>query len=257
MRLATFPSDEDRYKGGKALENTWLTAADLNKVLLGEKPDQDSIKKADKLFERESRLGIARDNQRRGVIEGLLYQTEHVRPKADLMVELDVTGLPNDLPSNTVVRLGGEGRPAQIKLAQQTAQSLTTIEAAAIKNNKFALYLLTPLPIQPNEILPDFTQQECPEQTVWVGTLNDVKLKLHSAVTGKVLREGGWDMAAHAPRAVTNFIPAGSVFYVELMDGSTAQQALDALHDKHIGTLTEYGFGHVVVGVWNDERINS
>jgi len=253
VRLATFPSDEERYKGGKALENTWLTAADLSKVLLGEKPDPDSLVKADKLFERESRLGIARDNQRRGVIEGLLYQTQHVRPEAELLIELDVVaGLPK-MPSQTVVRLGGEGRPAQVKLVQQTPQLLTTIEASAIKNGKFALYLLTPLPIEPNEILPDFIKQECPEQTVWMGTLKGINLKLHSAVTGKLLREGGWDMAKHAPRTVTNFIPAGSVFYLELQDSSTAKQAIEALHDKQVGTLTELGFGHVAVGVWNDE----
>ncbi|WP_298609730.1 type III-B CRISPR module-associated protein Cmr3 [uncultured Thiothrix sp.] len=254
VRLATFPSNEERYKGGKALENTWLTAADLSKVLEGNAPNQKiDIKKADKLFERESRLGIARDNQKRGVIEGLLYQTQHVRPNTELLVELDVVaGLP-EMPAQTVVRLGGEGRPAQIKLAQQTTPLLTTIEAAAIKNNKLALYLLTPLPIQTKEILPNFTKQEYPEQTVWVGELNGVSLKLHGAVTGKVLREGGWDMAKHAPRKVTNFIPAGSVFYLELMDGSTAKQALSALHNQQIGTFTEYGFGHVAVGVWNDK----
>ena len=254
VRLAMFPSESGKelYQGGKALENTWLTAAGLNQVLAGKAPEQNHIKEADKLFEREPRLGIASDKQKRSVIESLLYQTQHVRPKAELLIELDVvTGLP-EMPSQTVVRLGGEGRPAQIKLVQKNSQSLTTIEAAAIKNNKFALYLLTPLPMQPKEILPSFIKVECPEQTFWVGELNGVSLKLHGAVTGKVLREGGWDMAAHAPRKVTNFIPAGSVFYFELMDGSTTKQAIEALHNQQIGTLTEYGFGHVAVGVWND-----
>ena len=254
VRLATFPSDgnKERYQGGKAFENTWLTAAGLNQVLIGGELDQSHIKKANKLYEREPRLGIASDHQTRSVIEGLLYQTQHVRPKTELLVELDVVaGLP-EMPPQTIVRLGGEGRPAQIKLVQQTTQSLTTIDPTTIKNNKFALYLLTPLPIQPTEILPNFIKVECTEQTFWIGELKGVRLKLHGAVTGKVLREGGWDMAAHAPRTVTNFIPAGSVFYAELIDGSTAKQAIDALHNRQIGTLTEYGFGHVAVGVWKD-----
>lgn len=257
VRLATFPIDQankNRYKGGKPLEETWLTEADFIQVLQGQLPTKKMLKEAKDLFERESRLGIARDNQKRGVIEGLLYQTEHVRPKADLMVELDVIeGLPNDLPHQTITRLGGEGRPAQIQLEQRSQRQLSTIDVNTIKNGKFALYLLTPLPIEPNEILPGFIKQECAEQTVWVGTLNGISLKLHSAVTGKVLREGGWDMAKHAPRTVTNFIPAGSVFYLELQDGSTAKQAIEALHDKQVGTLTELGFGQVAVGVWKDE----
>ena len=127
------------------------------------------------------------------------------------------------------------------------------------KTKGLLLYLLTPLPLQTTgevwQPLPGFIREEREQQTVWVGILNGIALELHGAVTGKALREGGWDMAKHQPRPVTSLIPAGSVFFCTVKDGNTAA-AIKALHNQHIqqiGThLTAYGYGHLAVGIWND-----
>lgn len=254
VRLPALPKEA---AGSKPLENTWLTAAGLQAVLNGKLPTKDQMKTAKDLFQRESRLGIARDNARRTVEEGMLYQTQHIRPHAELAVQLDVEGLPKEMPQNAIIRLGGEGRTASVK-AQSRGNTLPSIMNNA-KTKGLLLYLLTPLPIQTTgkawQPLPGFTREERDNQTVWVGNINGIELELHGAVTGKALREGGWDMAKHQPRTVSSLIPAGSVFFCTVKDGNTAA-AIKALHNQpiqQIGThLTAYGYGHLAVGIWND-----
>lgn len=255
VRLPKLPNDNAR--GSKPLENTWLTAAGLQAVLNGYLPSKEQIKTAKELFERESRLGIARDNARRTVEEGMLYQTQHIRPHTDLTIQLDVEGLPKEMPPKAIIRLGGEGRTASVQ-AQPQVDTLPNI-ADNTETKGLLLHLLTPLPTQTTgkawQPLPSFTREERGNQTVWVGTLNGIELELHGAVTGKSLREGGWDMAKHQPRPVTSLIPAGSVFFCTVKDGNTAA-AIKALHNQHIqeigADLTAYGYGHLAVGIWND-----
>lgn len=250
VRLPKLP-DDDEAKGSKPLENTWLTRAGFESVLNGNKPTIDQLKTAKDLFERESRLGIARDNATRSVQEGMLYQTQHIRPHADLSIEVDVTGLPDTMPQNAIIRVGGEGRSASISV-KQANNALPKGKAGKGKaDTGIALYLLTPLNMPQGTYL-GFTCEERDTHTVWTGTLNGIALELHGAVTGKALREGGWDMANRQPRAVTSLIPAGSVFFCKIINGDTAA-AINALHNQHIGTLTAYGYGHLAVGVWNDQ----
>lgn len=255
VRLPKLPNDNAR--GSKPLENTWLTYAGLEAVLNGKLPTKEDLKTVKDLFQRESRLGIARDNARRTVEEGMLYQTQHIRPHAELAVQLDVEGLPKEMPPKAIIRLGGEGRTASVK-AQSRVNELPSIMNNA-KTKRLLLYLLTPLPIQTTgkawQPLPGFTREERDNQTVWVGNINGIGLELHGAVTGKALREGGWDMAKHQPRPVSSLIPAGSVFFCTVKNGDTAA-AIRALHNQHIQDigeqLTAYGYGHLAVGIWND-----
>lgn len=251
VRLPKLP-DDDNAKGSKPLENTWLTVDGVIAVLNGNKPETKHVKTIKDLFGRESRVGIGRNNASRTVEKGLLYQTQHIRPHQGLSIELDAKGLPNDMPSKAIIRLGGEGRTACI----EAKKALDAFPSASVLSNKLQgllLYLLTPLHIQSQvknwQPLPGFIREERDKQTVWVGTLNGIELELHGAITGKALREGGWDMATHQPRAVTSLIPAGSVFFCTAKNGDI-QTAINALHNTQIGELSAYGYGHLAAGLW-------
>lgn len=260
VRLPKLPNEAAR--GSKPLEETWLSKAALTTVLLGGDalPSIHDLKtagldSAEPLFKAESRLGIARDNTTRAVKKGLLYQTRHIRPEPELSIELDIVGLPKDMPKEAMVRLGGEGRTAAMKLkddAMALPGSPDMTHASGL-----LLYLLTPLRVTQSgeewQPLPDFGREKDEQhQTVWQGELLGVELELQGAVTGKVLREGGWDLAKREPRAVTSLIPAGSVFFCKPVDGDGVKAA-KALHGKQIGELTEYGYGQLAVGIWNDK----
>lgn len=248
VRLAKMP---DAVKGEKPLENTWLTQAGMQTLLQGKLPTAEQLKKADKLFTQESRLGIARDYKTRAVRDSLLYQTKHIRPQRDVSIALEVKGLPDDFPTNVMLRLGAEGRSASVKLLDNATNGLTLSEQVG---SKFALYLLTPLhrgETPEDQPLPSFTKEQ-PEQDYWQGNINGVDVKLYGAVTGKMQREGGWDLANHRPKDVMNLIPAGSVFFCELVDQRNPPQTLKQLHLAQHGAMTDYGYGQFAVGIWND-----
>lgn len=251
VRLPKLP-DDDNAKGSKPLENTWLTADGMIAVLNGNKLEAKHIKTAKDLFVRESRVGIARDNATRTVEKGLLYQTQHIRPHQGLSVELDASGLPNDMPSKAIIRLGGEGRTACVE-AKKSSNAFPNAKALNNKPQGLLLYMLTPLHMQSQgknwQPLPGFNREERDNQTVWVGTLNGIELELHGAVTGKALREGGWDMATHQPRPIASLIPAGSVFFCTAKNGDTPT-AIKALNNTQIGELSAYGYGHLAAGLW-------
>lgn len=250
-------ADSDR--GAKSLENTWLTTKTLQAVLEGKTLtdyktllDTKALLQEEDLFKRESRLGIAHNYQTHAVQDRALYQTQHIRPERDTAVALDVEGLPNDFPAQTMLRLGAEGRTASVECKPKTTQNL---KQPVIKGRKFALYLLTPLHREnapANQPLPGFIPQTTGNSTYWEGKINDVSLKLLGAVSGKMQREGGWDMAKHEPRTVMNLIPAGSVFFCELAEGVKLDE-LKKLHLKQHGYMQQYGYGQMAVGVWNDQ----
>lgn len=244
VRLPELPSAE--AKGSKPLENAWLTVQGLTAVLQGKLPEDTDIKKASELFQRESRLGIARNNATRSVQQGLLYQTQHIRPHPELSIELDVQGLPTEMPTQAIVRLGGEGRTASLYAKQPS----NAFPPAEVSGSTFALYLLTPL-YAPAHL--GLQRQQHGVTTVWRGTLNGIALTLHGAITGKAQRVGGWDAAANKPRPVKSLVPAGSVFFCSVDNGDIAA-VLAALHNRHIGDFTEYGYGHLAVGIWNDDE---
>lgn len=252
VRLPKLPSDA--AKGSKPLESHWINKQGLELLLQGvSMPALSDLTSESTLFKRESRLGIARDNATQVVKQGLLYQTAHIRPNPSLSIEIDAEGMPSDMPSKAMLRLGGEGRTANIAITEHKNEFpvLPSFKGAT----GLALYLLTPLPIEKHgsswQPLPGFTREEGEDQTVWRGTLNGVELILYGAVTGKVLREGGWDMAKRQPRSVTSLTPAGSVFWCQPVS-TDVETAAKALHNTHIGSSTEYGYGHLAVGVWND-----
>lgn len=249
VRFGKLEKDE---QGSKPLENTWLTAAGLSEVLQGNCPEVNQIFSEDELYEKESRLGIARDNVARVTKQGMLYQTQHIRPKDNLSIEVDVSGLPDSLPDNTILRLGGEGRSASLNIRQQN-NKLSDSPKANKHTKGLILYLLTPLKHQQDtkqwQPLPGFIKEEQAEQTIWIGVINGIALELHSAVTGKSTRNGGWDLANRKPRTANSLIPAGSAFFCKVKSGDI-NAALKKLHNSQLGEQTEYGLGHIVAGLW-------
>lgn len=244
--------------GSKPLENIWLPESEFAKILCGEVPDlaccvslspQSVIPH---LLVEEARVGIARDNSQRTAIKGQLYQTRHIRLAEGVSLCMDVTGLSNEHKpdNNYLTRLGGEGRLASIKI--ESPRGFIKHPEAVTDATGVALYLLTPLLInnldnwQP---LPGFTlTTEKDGQTVWQGTLNEVSLTLHTAITGKAQREGGWDLQKHQPRPVKSYIPAGSVFYCT--GESDLKTMIEKLHGLQIGEEQKLGRGKIAAGLW-------
>jgi CRISPR-associated protein Cmr3 len=257
VRLPELPKDNVGYKN---VEQTWITHTGWQKLLNGTTPVKVELIQAKDLFENEARLGIARNNQTRSVIEGKLYQTQHVRLENDVTIELDIKGLDNTLvtklPDETkheILRLGGEGRMAALeKKSHYLALPTLMIDKQPLK--KIIIHFITPAYFGGLMFPENFDKHEVNGQTIWQGQLNDVELIIEAAVIGKTHREGGWDMKEHKPRAVKSYIPAGSAWFCNVKTEISAKDLLEKLHRHCIGEETEWGRGQLLIGVWNDTQ---
>ena len=230
--------------------NAWVDAENLQKILRHQKPDNKIYHSTD-LFANETRIGIGLNRDQRMTIDGLLYQTRHIRPCERVALGVEVAGIDDQLqllPNETYsVRLGGEGRMAAVKLgtAEKLPQSPVTKET-----KKIILALLTPLLVpEKGEFFMPFEQAKSEKDSegteVWHVTLNDVKLKIISAVLGKPQREGGWNLAKNQSRPLRSLVPAGSVWFCEVLDGNP-----QTLHGHKVGEEIALGRGELAVGFW-------
>jgi CRISPR-associated protein Cmr3 len=255
VRLPVLP--EGCRPGFKNLEQRWLNAVDMAKCLNGEVPEAQKIISADDLFSHEARLGIARDNSQRKVLDGKLYQTRHLRLKDEVQVELKAKNLHplliKALPvgGQAIVRLGGEGRMASLETSLAT-EPLPFAKAKAKQSETLLLHFITPADFNGQMFPENFTKTEYQGKTVWQGVLNGIELMIEAAVIGKAHREGGWDMQKHQPRPVRSHIPAGSAWYCRLAQSYDWQTLQTQLHGQCIGLDSAYGRGQILLGHWHD-----
>lgn len=247
--------------GSKVPEHAWLTEAGALSWLRGELPAPEQLIRLDDLVMREPRLGIGRDNAKGTVREGLLYQTQHLRFKEpETQVEVWLTGVPqallNDITGAQTLRLGGEGRMAEVAISDAAsapglAHEALPRPAEQADGHQLALWLITPAAISAMDAVPGLPnfQPVTTEtgQDAWEGVLHGIRLRLISSCRPRAYREGGWDQREHRPRAVRSYLPAGSILFCELLDGTTIKQAIAALHGQAIGADSAWGKGRMLV----------
>lgn len=249
--------------GSKPLEGAWLTSAGMARWQAGECPTGDDLVWRKDHISHEQRLGIGRDNSTATVQEGLLYQTLHLRfhPESALRIGLELDGVPEEvaehLPSVTGLRLGGEGREAQVVIEPRRASQVAEAPRAQRPVRGLILMLETPGAFlkdgQAQWCLPGFTavQNEAGLTTHWQGSIAGVELKLISVAMNRSQRVGGWDQRQRKPKAVTSRVAPGSLFYCELAAPNTdLQGALKALDGQQVGEDQAWGLGRLRVGRW-------
>jgi CRISPR-associated protein Cmr3 len=219
--------------GAKTLDTTWLTQAGLLSVLSGKAPQSSQVRTASDLFINEPRIGIGRDNQRSAVREGLLYQTRHLRLQPNVAVEIDLFNLsqPDLLAKGRNVRLGGEGRLANLSVTDTQTAPLNCDSSPSVGElvclvNMTAAETAPGLPLG---IPPGFcAKQDEHGVTTWTGELQGLRLNILSVACSRPLREGGWDLAQHQSRPVRSWLAPGSVLFARVNDGSHFVSSGDA-----------------------------
>lgn len=227
---------------GKMLEG-WLTQDGLESVLRGEMPAVTEILQPEKMWKEERRVGILRNVDTRKAEAHHLYTATHVRPVKDLMVEVDVQGIPEDWnpEASLTLPLGGEGRMAYVtvsKKAGDQADFPRMPEWSQTEDTvRFTVTLLT----------PGRYRNTC--SVIQTGP-KGIPGRCISASIGKMVSLGGWDLKRCRPRRSVSLLPAGCTWFYEAKVEQLDQ--IKGLHGTFTGEMNAYGMGQIAIGTWQE-----
>lgn len=208
-------------------------------------PKENYIKK-------ESKIGIGRNVATHTTNEGALYRVDMMRfdvgshsedENAAIVVECE--GL--NFSKKSILKLGGEGKAAQYELIENQPQYCMVEPPLNFSENRFRLSLITPS-VFDNGWLPSWVNT--PD---FIGEYKGIKLKLLATILGKPLSIGGFgysvDSQRFEPKKMYKAIPAGSVYYFELLKG-TFDEVKSLFHYQSISEQkANEGFGITYLGI--------
>ena len=252
----------------------YLDSSDMSAYLNGEQKDY-SVRPLGNYFSKDIRIGIRIDTASGKAADGQMYQQTLVTPKKitpngknhSCNLALETSGI--EVPRRSVVRLGGEGKLGVIECVEEM---LLLPDAPDIQQSKyFKLYLATPA-IFEKGWLPGWINPEN-KKGVFTYKKHGVRVKLLSAVVGKPIAVGGFgidrDKKESRPREMRYAVPAGSVYFFELLDGKLAD-VIRLFHKRCISDYRETlgfryetwnrlrycsrGFGYSLIGVIDKNR---
>lgn len=228
-------SDNGRNRKIEKISDAVLSKLDFENYLKG---INVSYLKLDKKFIiTEPKIGIGRSSVTRSSEKGKLYRVDMKRLR-NVSFLIDFEGL--NLPGKGMMKLGGEGKAA----SYQKYPNNIEIEFPEFADNEkqFKVVLTTPT-IFKNGWLPGWID----EKTL-SGEYKGIKLKLLTVSIGKPIHIGGFDMKKRRPKPMFKAVPAGSVYYFELQEG-TKGDIKRAFHQRAISDVySEQGFGIAYVG---------
>lgn len=202
----------------------------------------------------ESKTGIGRNKITGTAQDHMLYRVAMWRLESQVQTGshnqvtsflVEFTGL--DLPEKRLLKLGGEGKAVFYEALSPEEEKLIYLTAPVLRGNRFKLYLATPA-LFAGGWLPGWLDEE-----TLTGEYRGLKLRLLTTATGKYLFVGGFDMQAGKPKVMRWAVPAGSVYYFELIDGDPAE-IIKIFHRKNLSDYCpEQGFGLTLVGRVEDD----
>ena len=230
-------------KSKEDLENRagWLNLFSIKDYLENKKTDLFYLSN-NNFYEEEKKTGIKRNRITLNAKEGHLYRISMIRLKKNVSFYINIKDI-NHYKDKGTVRFGGEGKLVKIeKVNEDPFESLKNINFN-FQDNRFKIYLATPA-IFENGWIPKWINKE-----KLTGTYKDIDLKLVACSLGKFIQIGGWDLANQKPKPMYRAVPAGSVYYFEVLDDSDVNKIKEVFHLKNISDIyPEEGYGLSLVG---------
>ena len=215
----------------------YISSDNLRRYLLG--ATQSLTSEGSDFVVDEPKVGITRSHKTLSTVEGMLYRINMKRfCKSEFGLIVDIDGI-DRLPQNGLIKLGGEGKSFVYRETAQRTDILSHGDRDKIRNRvrnsrKFKLYLATPAIFDAG----------------WFPKGLHQGIELITAAVGNYITVGGWDVAHSRPKSAYRAVPAGSVYYYRLINGTKAEAVLDCLHYKNISDQrSQEGFGLAYVGV--------
>ncbi len=244
-------TDPDRAKpqGGY-----WIRLDGLKEHLGGGSVSPEHLVYSGELWKLDPRLGIALDRGSRTVAEGLLYTTDAVRLLPGVRI---LVGFRSSRPlADGLVRIGGDGRAAQVTEVSNTVQAaMETLGTPGAGWPGFRMILATP-GLFPTGWLPPGVSSD------GILRFQGLEARLEAASVGRFQVVSGWDLARQRPKPAQRAVPQGSVYWFSVRSGDTS--SLEALHRQGLWPLVSEnktdavrrreGYNRVWFGYWDPKE---
>ncbi|MBC7248562.1 MAG: type III-B CRISPR module-associated protein Cmr3 [Actinobacteria bacterium] len=216
----------------------------------------------------EPKLGIKRDAATHASQEGFLYRVNMHRlgfrnrdgsiTSSSFLVDCEGA---NDYPDGFFVRLGGDGKPCTVRKLngveqpRSSKQESNDIKSRIKQSKRFKLYLATHA-IFKNGWLPSLFLGRGERGAIELVDRGErgkiepagLRLRLLYAGIGKPLHIGGWDVHRNVPKPMRRAVPAGSVYYFEILEGDIEEVLRRFDYANISDDCPEQGFGLSFVG---------
>ncbi|MGD0856904.1 MAG: type III-B CRISPR module-associated protein Cmr3 [Dehalococcoidia bacterium] len=192
----------------------------------------------------ENKLGIRQNRTTGTADEHCLYrigmkrlesQVSKGRHNQRVSLIIDFEGM--ELPAEGLMRIGGEGKAAFYR----NIESPMVVKPELI-NNWFKIYLATPAIFRLGW-LPCWIDPQSGQ-----GEYGGLKVRILTAAIGRYLTVGGYDIVKNSPKSMRRAVPAGSVYYLEVLEGER-ERVIELFHGNNISDFdSRQGFGLALVG---------
>lgn len=218
-------------KQAKPTERWWLTEEGLDAYLAGRPlatgSSTGSLVRRNALWDVDPRLGIALSAGSRTVETGRLYTSDAIAFRKSIGFLVGVAGADGLLPRDGLLRLGGDGRGAQVQVP--------TVKEAwrrMPQGDRFRVVLSTP---------GLFPSGWCPLPHDGEGDpllrFGGLEARLVAAAVPRAQVVSGWDLARGQPKPAQRVVPAGAVYWFERLSGDVT--ALSVLLDEGLWPVLE------------------
>ena len=219
----------------KAAGAVWLEKDALMQYLAGE-PVRGVTDKC--LFDTDARIGIAKDSVKGTTQEGMLFEVAFNAPKDGVGLLVEIDGYEWCEPG--FLKLGGESRPAYYEPVAAEEKELIPVWKDKLPG-RFKLYLTTPAYFEHGWKPLD-----------WNIFFRGGRVELKAAALGRFITIGGFDQQTQYHKPARRYVPAGSVYYFECIDGKDAFFAENLINNAITDGNYEAqcGFGQTILKEW-------
>lgn len=206
-------SERSKPTGG-----VWLTAQGWQHYLRGETIPASALLSSSALWKIDSRIGVGLDTDRRAAADGRLFASEAVALYNGVGFLAAVRGA--QMPDG-VLRFGGDGRVAAVREVEAVLPEpdYTAIAAAG----RVRLLLTTP-GLFAHGWLPTGAQTETRREDGAIRfDLQGVTGWIVCAAVPRFETVSGWNLALRLPRPAQRVAPTGSVWWLQLDPGTSAE----------------------------------
>ena len=188
----------------KAASGWWLRQSGWQKYLQGQTPAAADLVHSRDLWAHDERIGIGLDVGTRSAADGKLFTARAVALKEGVGFAVAASGA--TLPANASLRLGGDGRAAQLHNAALTWPQADY--AAIAKSGRCRLVLTSPGIFADGWRLPGMAANGQLQ-------LPGVNARVVAASVNRAETISGWDLAARQRKAAVKAAGSASVYWLD------------------------------------------